>query len=352
MTGTPLKPSETPTRKNITMKDVALRAGVHLSSVSVVLNGSRSSAGISSQTRERIVEAAEELGYRRNGSAHTIRTGRFGNVAILLSPIRSRSYLPLPLLAGFHDALEQHNMSLTFCLLGDEQLEESATLPKFLREHMCDGLLIDYNLHIPQSMIDSIRRHQLPAVWINSKQESDCVHPDDFEAAQQATNHLLQLGHHRIAYVDFANNSEDPHYSAHDRCEGYVSAMCAEGLEPQIWNTHLAGDDQVDFCEKMLCNPQHPTAVVSYATYAFESLIHAAARLRLRVPTDLSLVSFGPEKINYLHQPMTVLLEPQYQIGQLATDMLLKKIESPNDPIAPQAIRFELVAGQTSAPPP
>lgn len=81
-------------RKTITMKDVARCAGVHHSSVLVVLNGSRSTAGISSITRQRILDAAEELGYRRNGSAHTIRTGRFGSAALLLSPKRSHSYTP------------------------------------------------------------------------------------------------------------------------------------------------------------------------------------------------------------------------------------------------------------------
>ncbi|RYX83816.1 LacI family transcriptional regulator [bacterium] len=349
MTSTRTDLPEIGIRKNITMKDVALRAGVHLSSVSVVLNGSRSSAGISSQTRERIVEAAAELGYRRNGSAHTIRTGRFGNVAVLLSPLRSRSYLPLPLLAGFHDALDQLNMTLTFCLLGDEKLTESGTIPKFLRERMCDGLLIDYNSHIPQSMIESIQRHQIPAVWINSIQEADCVHPNDLEAAQRATNHLIQLGHRRIAYVDFANSSETPHYSAHDRCAGYAQTMQSAGLEPHIWNLKLAGNNPAAFCERMLASHDRPTAVIGYAIYAIEGLTYAAARLGLSVPEDLSLVSFGPEQIDYLCRSMTVLIEPQYEIGQLATQMLMRKIETPDEAIAPQAVRFDLAVGESSA---
>ncbi|PQV62607.1 transcriptional regulator, LacI family [Abditibacterium utsteinense] len=350
MTITSLDTLEIGTRKNITMKDVALRAGVHLSSVSVVLNGSKSSAGISSQTRERITEAAAELGYRRNGSAHTIRTGRFGNVAILLSPLKSRSYLPLPLLAGLHDALDQVNMTLTFCMLGDERLTESGTLPKFLREHMCDGLLIDYNLRIPQPMIDSIRRHRIPAVWINSKQEADCVHPNDFEAAEQATQHLLQLGHRKIAYIDFANQPDDPHYSAYDRCRGHTFTMQQAGLEPQVWKTESAGSDLIDFCTERLVAQDRPTAVIGYATYAFEALSYAAARLGLNVPDDLSVVSFGPEQTDYMCQPMTMLIEPQYEAGHLATGMMLRKIENPNDLIAPEAVRFSLAIGKSSAP--
>ncbi|HEX8237566.1 MAG TPA: LacI family DNA-binding transcriptional regulator [Abditibacteriaceae bacterium] len=333
------------------MKDVALRAGVHHSSVSVVLNGSRSSAGISSSTRQRILEAAEELGYRRNGSAHTIRTGRFGNVALLLSARRSHSYLPPQLLAGLHEALSKADMTLTVCLLPDEELAETSTLPKILRERMCDGLLIDYNFHIPQPMIDSIQRYQIPATWINSEQEYDCVRPDDFKAAVEATEYLLKLGHRRIVYVDFANDREDPqgHYSVLDRSGGYESVMRQAGLKSQLWDSKLVGSDPIGFCEEMLRTEQRPTAIVSYATYAMEAASYAAARLGYRVPDDLSVVSFGPDTFDYMCRPMTLWIEPQYQIGQAATRMLLSKIGNPIEPIAPQAVAFGFMEGKTTA---
>ncbi len=336
-------------RKNITMKDVAQRAGVHLSSVSVVLNGSRSSAGISEINRQRIVDAAQELGYRRNGSAHTIRTGKCGNIALLLSPLRSHSYLPMPLLAGLHDSLEQADMSLTFCLLEDEELHQSDVLPKFLRERMCDGLLVDYNLRIPRSILESIRHHQIPAVWINSKQAADCVYPDDFDAAKRATRHLLELGHRRIVYANFASKPDDLHYSSADRCEGYRVAMCDAGLEPQTWGLEMAGADSIEKCQRQLDTRERPTAIVGYATYAFDGISYAAARLGMRVPDDLSIVTFGPEPTDYMCRPLTLMLEPQYQMGCLATQMIRRKIEHPDQPLAPTAVPFTWEAGQSSA---
>lgn len=338
-------------RKTTTMKDVALRAGVHHSSVSVVLNGSRSSAGISSSTRQRILQAAEELGYRRNGSAHTIRTGRFGNVALLLSPRRSHSYLPPQLLAGLHEALTEADMTLTVCLLPDEELAVTSTLPKILRERMCDGLLIDYNFHIPQPMIDSIQRYQIPATWINSGQEHDCVHPDDFKAAAEATEYLIKLGHRRIVYVDFANDREDPqgHYSVLDRSGGYESVMQQAGLKTQVWDSSMAGSAPITYCEQMLGTAQRPTAILSYATYAMEAASYAAARLGYRVPDDLSVVSFGPEAFDYMCRPLTMWIEPQYEIARIATRMILSKIENPTEPLAPQAVSFSFMEGKTTA---
>ena len=340
---------QTTERRNITMKDVAQLAGVHLSSVSVVLNGSRSSAGISEINRQKIVDAAQELGYRRNGSAHTIRTGKCGNIALLLSPLRSHSYLPMQLLSGLHDSLDEADMSLTFCLLEDEELHQSDVLPKFLRERMCDGLLVDYNLRIPRSILESIRHHQIPAVWINSKQEADCVYPDDFDAAQRATRHLLDLGHERIVYANFSSQPDDLHYSSADRCEGYAVAMRDAGLKPRIWGLEMAGADSIEKCARELAKPARPTAIVGYATYAFDGVIYAAARLGMRVPDDLSIVTFGPEPTDIMCRPLTLMLEPQYQMGQIATQMIRRKIEHPHQPLAPTAVPFDWEPGQSSA---
>lgn len=341
--------SSTTERKNITMKDVAHRAGVHLSSVSVVLNGSRSSAGISEINRQRIVDAAAELGYRRNGSAHTIRTGKCGNIALLLSPLRSHSYLPMQLLAGLHDSLDEADMSLTFCLLEDEELGQGDVLPKFLRERMCDGLLVDYNLRIPRSILESIRHHQIPAVWLNSRQEADCVYPDDFDAAQRATRHLLELGHERIVYANFASKPDELHYSSTDRCEGYRAAMRAANLETREWGLEMAGPDSVEKCARELGAPDRPTAIVGYATYAFEGVSYAAACLGMRVPDDLSVVTFGPEPTEYMCRPLTLMLEPQTQMGRLATRMIQRKIEYPDQMLAPNAVPFGWAPGQSSA---
>jgi LacI family transcriptional regulator len=350
---TPLNAEKETGRKTVTMKDVARRVGVHHSSVSVVLNGSRSSAGISSATRQRILEAAEELGYRRNGSAHTIRTGRFGNVALLLSPNRGLSYLPPQLLAGLYDALTAADMTLTVCLLPDEELNDTGTLPKILREQMSDGLLIDYNKSIPAPMIETIARHRIPAVWINSKQPNDCVYPDDLEAGQQATRHLLEIGHRRIAYVDLiAPRADDPtqHYSRRDRRDGYRAAMAQAGLEARVWGVDELNLDEVDSCVELLSSPDRPTAVISYASWATEPIAYAALMLGLQIPNDLSVLGFGPEQTLYLCRPMSVMLEPQFQIGQSATKMLLQKIEHPAEFNAPQPVRFEFCEGKSTAP--
>lgn len=337
-------------RKNVTMKDLAARAGVHHSSVSVVLNGSRSSAGVSAASRQRILDAAEEMGYRRNGSAHAIRTGLFGSLALLLSTQRGNSYLPPQLLSGLYESLAQKDMTLMVCSLPDEELSDSGVLPKILRERMCDGMLIDYNKRIPESMVTTIERHQIPSIWINSKRDTDSVYPDDIGAGARATQILLEMGHRRIAYVDMATPyPDDPqqHYSRRDRRSGYLAQMAEAGLKAEVWDANLSGDDQIGFCKAKLSDPARPTAIVSYATYAMGAAMHAAISLNLDLPRELSFITFGPEQVHFVCQKMTMLLEPQYDVARAATAMVLQKIAAPTQPLPSQSLPFVFEAGDS-----
>ena len=341
-------------RKNTTMKDVALLAGVHYTSVSVVMNGSRSSAGISAATRQRILDAAAELGYRRNGSAHTVKTGRFGSVALLLSPKQHSSYLPQQLLGALHDTLAEAGNTLTVCQLPDEKLTGENELPKVLRERMCDGLLIDYNSQFPASMAELIREQQIPAVWINTKQAQDSVYPDDFEAGARATNALLKLGHTRILYCDFTTiwGSSSEHYSSRDRSEGYLMAMKNAGCEPSLVRAqHIPKAERMTFCEQLLSGPNRPTAAIAYTQWSAFPLGFALAKLGLSLPTDFSMVSFGPTRFDCLNTEIDTFIEPQIAVAKLAVQTVFDKIADPMHSIASRSVPFDFHPGRSTAPP-
>ena len=342
-------------RKNTTMKDVALLAGVHYTSVSVVLNGSRSSAGIAAGTRQRILDAAAELGYRRNGSAHQVRTGRFGSVALLLSPKQYSSYLPPQLLSALHDELADQSSTLTVCQLTDEKLTGDNELPKVLRERMCDGLLIDYNSQFPERMADLIRAQQIPAVWINTKQPQDAVYPDDFEAGARATQSLLELGHERILYLDFTTlwNSPTEHYSSRDRSEGYLMAMKNAGREANFVRAQsIEKPQRLAFCEQLLSGPNRPTAAICYTSFSAFPLGYALAKLGMSLPDDFSLVSFGPGQFDCLNTPIDTWIEPQNAIAKLAVRTVFDKIADPSHVVPSRSVPFDFRAGlSTSAPP-
>ncbi|BCM92987.1 maltose regulon regulatory protein MalI [Abditibacteriota bacterium] len=346
--------------RRVTLKDVAAVAGVSHTVVSIILNGAKSTGiGISDAARERVVLAAEELGYRRNGSMSAMRSGRFGCVALLLSTDKNTSALPQLVLDGLHDELMEHNVHLSLFRLPDEQLTDPQRLPKILREWMADGMVVDYTFAIPPRLIELIDAYKLPAVWFNTWREFDCVRPDDFSAAKALGEHLLQLGHRQIVYVDFGHDAGDievrgekstDHYSAYDRFHGLNSAFEAAGV-----SMHSDVGRVSDFRGRLarikeLLGTHHPTAIVSYGGEGMDSSLMAARDLGIEVPSELSIAGFGSAGMEFLGVPFTAMIVPEREIGRELARTILQKIEDPEKKFPVSSIPFAFEVGRTCAP--
>ena len=298
-------------------------------------------------TCRRVREAALQLGYRANASARSMRTGRFGCVALVRSATSRHSTLFRGLLEGIEDALAEHDLHLTVARLSDRTLTDPEAVPKILRQWMADGLLLNYQQDIPARMQELIERHRLPSVWINSRHAADCVHPDDLAAGRAAAEHLLGLGHARIAYGTIPTT----HYSAADRRAGHEAALGAAGLAPRVL-TH-AGDtsDGIPLWRETLSRPDRPTAVIAYMPHVAQAVFYAALMLGLRVPQDLSLSVFDMSPLKATGLPVTTWVIPDYAMGQGAVEMLVQKITAPAAPLPPRVLPLGFAPGQTCAPP-
>ena len=340
---------------------MAVAAGLHRVTVTKALRGDPS---ISEATQERVRKLAAEIGYRPNASARAMRAGKFGTVALVLSAHPGRSYLPERALRGICQTLSDRELQLTIAQLPDEKLTDAGFVPRLLREYCCDGMLIDYTDHIPDRMIDLIEQLRQPAIWLNRKQDHDCVYPDDLALGRQATQRLLAAGHRRIAYLDWGagwKQLDEAHYSQRDRQAGYAEAMTAAGLTPQP----IRRDDSDvvshagELCETvtaLLAGDDRPTAFVAYAPH-FARRAAAAALLRhLRVPEDLSLVAIsgGGQLSLDDGRPLSTAAVPERNYGTAGVEALLEKLAAPGGTrLAPRAVPpEEFFEGQTVAPPP
>lgn len=337
-----------------TMRDVALRAGVSQPTVSYVLNGQQSRQNISVRTQEKVRAAALELGYLPNQSARAMRQGRFDCVAILLSTDEHRSNLPQRVWDGIYSELAARDWHTTMARLPDANLTDAAVLPKTLRSQLADGLLIDYTNHIPPRMVELIRAQSLPAIWLNSQQETDCVYPDDFEAAQRAVMLLHQHGHTRIGYADFTHNlaDADEHYSARDRRDGYAQAMKTLHLPPRfLEDARVPLSQRLEQMRRWLRQAPCLSAVIGYGRSEIELATVACAWQKRQIGRDLSLLTFDAPGVSCAGTEISALLVPEFEIGQRATQMLLQKIEAPQQAMPPQRLQFGFQDGATLAPP-
>ena len=257
----------------VTIKNIAERSGLSLQTVSRILNGH--AAQYQEATRDRVINLADEMGYRPNSSAKAMRSGRFGSVALLLSEKPYLSILPVGCREGIQDVLVEREVNLILSRFSDDTLTNQERLPRILREIMADGLLIVYNADLPQPMVDMIVQHKIPAIWINSRQPADCVFPDDRDAAARATKRLISLGHRSIAFAYVAVTS---HYSFAERFAGYEETMQAAGLTPRKIQVGIdfAGRDAILAATPFLEGADRVTAFVAYTQEAVTMLLSGA----------------------------------------------------------------------------
>ena len=327
---------------SVTLKDIAADLGVSYVTVSNALRGT---GRLGDDTRQRVLEAAKRLGYRPNAAARAVLTGRFQCVALVMSPDIRLSGTSQHMIRAMCRELDRHQFHLATSVLEDATLSDPGFMPRILSHLMCDGLLINYTTDFPAAMEPLIQRHQLPSVWLNSRHDADCVYPDDFAAGLMATQRLLQLGHERIAYVDWSHGHDGiahEHYSVRDRADGYIRAMRDAGRSPLIVReaAHVQSVDRPGRALDMLRSPDRPTAVLTYGDRNAYPIVLAAAQLSLRIPDDLSIITFAAhDNVNATGVWLNTVVIAEGEIGEAGVRMLMKKLKHPEQPLAPVRIK-------------
>lgn len=314
-----------------TLKDIAARTGLSLPTVSHIL--SDRGGAYRAETRRRVLAAAEQLGYRPNVSARAIRSGRFGNLILLMSPDPERSGLFPALAIGMLDALDAHAQHLTISRLPDEKLTDARFLPRVLRTWMGDGLLILYNARIPRRLVELIERFRIPAVWINTDLPHDSVYPDERDAAYRATRHLLKVQPGPVYYGDFTYpaGAPDAHFSARDRFEGYRQAV-AEARRPVLRMgaaQRVERPDRLPFLARWLDQQPASAGVLCVAPSTALPLCHAAALKGRVIGRDLSVITFGEAPVTVTGVALDTWVVPMQRMGHQAVELLLEKIKRP-----------------------
>lgn len=340
-----------------TLDEIAKAAGVSEKTVSNILNGRNKENWPSTAKRAAKVRAiAERLNYRPNSAAKAIASGRFGAIGLLNSTDASSSHMFEQTFRAIEARLEERDLHLSVGSLPDEKLVSENYVPKLLREWAADALIVNYIADIPQRMIDLIYQYRIPSVWLNVKREHDCIYPDDFAGAKQATEYLIKLGHRSIAYLHPTNSS---HYSVADRESGYVEAMRAAKLKKRVISyehPHPLKNSSVtlpiDVSRNWLSGPLRPTAVLSYSSLLAYSVYCAAVEQGLKVPHDISIVAFDDRPAIAIGLPVTTICIPAESMGYNAVSTVLQKLDNPDVMLQPQALPLTLIEGITCAPPP
>jgi DNA-binding LacI/PurR family transcriptional regulator len=329
-----------------TMKAVALRAGVSTATVSRVLSGDGS--GVRQELRDRVREAARELGYQPNQLARNLRARTSRIVGLVISDISNPYFTGIA--RACQDALQQHGYSLVLCNTDDDPDREAISLRE-LAEERAAGVILASGSAAGDEGTSHLAAAGIPLVAVDRHVRGlhlDCVTVDDETAAWRATHHLVEAGHTRIGLLGGTSALSN----IRARHEGYVRAL-REARLPVDASLMLEGNlrEPAGFAMAMelLDRPEPPTALFSVNIMTTVGMLRAIRDLRLGIPADVSIVGFDDVPMGeLLDPPLTVVRQPTYQIGARAAQLLLRRIREPDAPIQESMLSASLVVRRST----
>ena len=334
-----------------TLKQVAQLAGVAPMTASYILNGIGKAHLFRPDTQQRVREAAEQLRYRPNAGAKGIRSGRFGSLGILVS--ERKLWLSNQLLYAVSQRTQELQLNLLLNRV-DLSPDRVQVLPPLLKQISCDGLIVNFPFSQAGDELHRMLSDYLPTVWINTREAHDAVHTDEHAVGRLAVEHLVKLGHRRIAYFQYWVSAEDHHYSMRDRRAGYLDALVSVGLSPILCMRTDEAQTPADwraFAEQILTDKERPTAVICYGVFELDVVSLLAARLGLGVPRDLSIVVPYDSLYWRLHQTYTTINQRLDEVGRESVEMLLRKVAEPRKRQKSIAVAPTVDLGDSSSPP-
>ena len=330
-----------------TIADVAVRAGVSKATASRALSGR---GYVSDDTRERVEDAARSLAYVAHSSATSLATGRTQTVGVLIPPVGRWFFSEL--LTGVQEGLIEHGYDLALFGVAENSDSRRHVIDDVLPRRRFDGVIAVGIEPGTGEMRDLVGLHR-PLVTVGARCDGiSAVSIDDAAAARIATEHLIDLGHTRIAFVGGADGDECSIGDAH-RLDGYRSAMAAAGLDgltrvaPAFGTMPNGYEAAVD----LLGNRRtRPTAVVGVCDEVAIGAIIAARRLGIAVPTELSVVGIDDHQHAEMFALTTIRQQPRDQ-GRTAVHLLLQLLEAPDAPPEHVMAASALVVRNSSAAP-
>jgi LacI family fructose operon transcriptional repressor len=323
------------------IKDVAKTAGVSTATVSRVLaNQSR----IKNETRQRVLEAVQQLNYRPNLIARSLRVQKSAKIGLVVSDIRNPFFTAIG--RAVEDAAYEQGYSVLMCNT-DENPEKEEMYLNLLHDENVAGIIFSptqkfgarlksYRSNIPFVIIDRA---------VNSKQV-DMVLLDNVAAAYELTNHLIENGYRKLAGL-FGNAST----TGQERNRGFRKALADHQLKLIAENFISPRIKQgYDASLNLLDQANRPDAIFTSNSLLTAGAFQAIRDRGLKVPKDVALVGFDETTWGELvDPPITLITQPTEEIGRTATELLFQRIEEPTRSPKTVILKGALIARSSSA---
>ena len=330
-----------------TIHDVAKLAGVGIGTVSSVLNESRP---VQEATRQKVLAAIAQLDFVPNPSGRRLSMGKTHTIAVIITYFTNPAQFER--LRGVMSVIAESDYDIN--LFAVETIPQRnkifQTVP---RRGRVDGMLI-FSLAPTKDDLRRIRQEDLPVVLVEGYHpELPHIFIDDVAAARNAVQHLIDLGHRKIAYIsDYLDDLFNSGFNR-NRYLGYRQALEAAGLpvrpdyHRQGWHTRQNAQQMTLDLLKL---PDPPSAIFAFSDELALGTLEAVRDLGLRVPDDLSVVGYDDIELAHFAQ-LTTMRQHLFESGVQGVELLLDRIENPTAPPTHLRLVPELIIRQTTAAP-
>ena len=338
---------------SVTIKDVARKANVGVSTVSRAMN---QTGYVSVEALERIKSAVEELGYKPDPTARALIRRKVDMVALVVDcPLNETWDRIITHLEN--ELFVEKYISCVFIISDemDDWHQRYRTVMEMIRERRMSGIIfMGGDVHArDEELYQSLLNENIPMVGIECYMPGSVVVSSDQEAAGRiATRHLLSLGHKRIGHVRPLDDG-----AAAGRLTGWKKELGKAGITPdERWEVKVSGPGFQPARElglQVLAQPDRPTAYICCNDEAALGLMSAANELGIKVPGELSIIGYDnmPSSAMY-NPPLTTLVQPTERMARIAVDELMTSLHGRDVVVGKRIVETSLVVRGTTAPPP
>jgi DNA-binding LacI/PurR family transcriptional regulator len=308
----------------VKIKDVADAAGVSTATVSRVL---ADKPHVSQEVKARVMEVVKNLNYRPNRVARSLRSQKSTIIGLIVSDIENPFFQQVG--RAVEDAAHERGFSVMLCN-NDEDPDKEQQYLHLIRDENLAGVILSPTRQTADNF-SATSELNIPMVVIDrrvSHAEVDNVIIDNVQAAHTITTHLIEHGYRRIGAIFGAGST-----TGRERREGFVQALKAHDLQPSTDLVKYANpreEDGFNTTLKLLQLPEPPEAILTSNSLLAAGALCALRECRKAIPEEVAFASFDETTWAKLVVPsLTVIEQPTYEIGRMATELLLKRIQDP-----------------------
>ncbi|MCL3779878.1 LacI family transcriptional regulator [Prolixibacteraceae bacterium JC049] len=308
----------------VTIKDIAKHLGISASTVSRAL---KDHPDISEETKRMVKDLAAKLKYQPNALALSLKNSKSNTIGVIIPEVVH--YFFSQVISGIEDVAYNAGYTVVICQSNERYVREVANTKALLAQRV-DGVLVSISKETQDlEHLHNVEDHNIPMVFFDrrcSDIEADSVLIDDFNAAYQATKHLLKLGRKRIAHLGGPMHMDIGRL----RKEGYMQALKdfdVEVDEALIFEANTF-EDAPGCVQKMMQYKNPPDSLFAVNDLTAIGAIQAIQNMGLKIPEDISVVGFSDGRFsNIINPKLTSVDQHGYEMGRKATEILIKRIK-------------------------